>query len=398
MENPQTLNQTSASPASAEEVKIGEARIRLENLTNELKRVVIGHEEVVDVLVLALVAREHVVMIGPPGTAKSFLALSLARRLNARYYTYLMTKFTTFDELVGYVDVLALSKGELRRKLSAIVEADIVFLDEIFKASSPILNALLSLMQERVIYDPFTGTAIPARLWTLIGASNEVPDDDTQAVYDRFAVKIFVKPVSNMNTLTSILEAKWLRPPAEDVAATMEDVKTVHDYAESLLRRRDVLQLYQVHMMPLFSLVENKGIYISDRTKVEKMPWLFAAHLALHGVSEARASEAAYRLIKLIARNGDELAEIEKALNEMLGELSKLIKTLDEAKKLYDIGELNSALNLFRQVALFDVESLKEKPWIVERAKALVQEAQEYITLIQENLAKLKRLRDLAQP
>jgi len=79
MENPQTLNQTPASP-TAEEVKIGEARIRLENLANELKRVVIGHEEVVDALVLALIAKEHVVMIGPPGTAKSFLALSLARR------------------------------------------------------------------------------------------------------------------------------------------------------------------------------------------------------------------------------------------------------------------------------------------------------------------------------
>jgi len=365
----------------------------LENLANELKRVVIGHEEVVDALVLALIAKEHVVMIGPPGTAKSFLALSLAKLLNAKYYTYLMTKFTTFDELVGYVDVLALTKGELRRKLSAIVDADIVFLDEIFKASSPILNALLSLMQERVVYDPFTGTAIPARLWSLIGASNEVPDDDMQAIYDRFAVKMFVKPVSNMNTLTSILEAKWLRPPAEDVAATMEDVRAVHDYAESLLRRRDVLQLYQVHMMPLFPLVESKGIYVSDRTKVEKMPWLFAAYLALHGVSEAKASEAAYRLIKLVARTSDEVAEIEKALNEMLGELSKLLKQLDDAKKLFDLGELNSALNLFKQVALFDVESLKEKPWLVERAKAIVQEAQEYIALIQKSLAGLKRPR-----
>jgi len=167
----------------------------------------------------------------------------------------------------------------------------------------------------------------------------------------------------------------------------------VHDYAESLLRSRDVLQLYQVHMMPLFPLVESKGIYVSDRTKVEKMPRLFAAYLALHGASEAKASEAAYRLVRLLARNFEELAEIEKAMDEMLGELSKLFKLLDDAKKLYDLGELNSALGLFRQVALFDVESLKEKPWIIERAKMLVREAQEYVALIQESLANLKRPR-----
>jgi MoxR-like ATPase len=389
MSENQTLNQTSPS---AEET-IGEARLRLENLANGLKRLVIGHEDVVDALVLALVSREHMVMIGPPGTAKTFLVTTLAKLLRAKYYTYLMTKYTTFDEIVGPIDVLELTKGNLRRKWTAIVEADIVFLDEVFKASSPILNALLSLMQERVVYDPFTGTAIPARLWSLIGASNEVPENDELAVYDRFGVKVFVRPVSNMNTLASVLEAKWLRPPAEDAAAAMDDVKTVHDYAESLLRSRDVLQLYQVHMMPLFPLVESKGIYVSDRTKVEKMPRLFAAYLALHGASEAKASEAAYRLVRLLARSFEELAEIEKAMDEMLGELSKLFKLLDDAKKLYDLGELNSALNLFRQVALFDVESLKEKPWIIERAKMLVREAQEYVALIQESLANLKRPR-----
>ena len=390
MSENQTLNQTSPS---AEETKIGEAKLRLENLANGLKRLVIGHEDVVDALVLALVSREHMVMIGPPGTAKTFLVTTLAKLLRAKYYTYLMTKYTTFDEIVGPIDVLELTKGNLRRKWTAIVEADIVFLDEVFKASSPILNALLSLMQERVVYDPFTGTAIPARLWSLIGASNEVPENDDMAVYDRFGVKVFVRPVSNMNTLASVLEAKWLRPPAEDAAAAMDDVKAVHDYAESLLRSRDVLQLYQVHMMPLFPLVESKGIYVSDRTKVEKMPRLFAAYLALHGASEAKASEAAYRLVRLLARNFEELAEIEKAMDEMLGELSKLFKLLDDAKKLYDLGELNSALGLFRQVALFDVESLKEKPWIIERAKMLVREAQEYVALIQESLANLKRPR-----
>jgi MoxR-like ATPase len=393
MSENQTLNKP-ASP-SAEEVRIGEARLRLENLAVALKRTIIGHDGIIDAALLALASKEHMVMIGPPGTAKTFLVTTLAKLLNARYYTYLMTTFTILDELAGPIDVLELTKGNLRRRWSAIVEADIVFLDEIFKASSAILNSLLSFMQERVLYDPFTGTAMPVRAWTVFAASNETPRDgeELQALYDRFAIKTFIRPIgSNADLVRNALNAKWLNPPKAEPVATMEDVRAIHEYATSLLQREDVLKLYLIHMVPMIEMARSKGVFISDRTELEKLPKLFAAYLALHGVSEMAAAEAAYKLIDLMAREPAELAEIEKAKNEMLGELAELQEKLENAKKQYELTQLQSALDMFREIALLDVSKFEGKPWLAQRAQALVEEAQRYIAKIQEARSRLKML------
>jgi MoxR-like ATPase len=271
------------------------------------------------------------------------------------------------------------------------VEADIIFLDEIFKASAAILNTLLSLMQERIVHDPITGQAVPANLWTLFAASNEVPaEEELQAIYDRFAIKMFVDLLPDTKLLVKALEAKWISPPPLEPLASMEDVKVLHEYAVSLIRRDDVMKLYQINVLPMIQLARSHGVYVSDRTAIEKLPLLFAAHLTLHGVSESKASEAALKVIKYVARNREELALIDKTVKEVLGELSKLLTKLEEAKKLYSLGELHSALNIFLEVALFDISKLENKPWLVERAKNIIAEAQNYVVEIQDLLAKLR--------
>ena len=382
MEPTQTLNQTQASTAST---RVAEARIRLENLRNYLESVIIGHTDAINALLLALIAREHVVMIGPPGTAKTFLVNAVADALNAPRYMYLMTKYSIPDELIGPIDVATLAKeGRLVRRWSAIVTAKIVFLDEVFKASSSILNSLLSFMQERVLYDPITGSAVQTQLWTLVGASNEVPqEEELQAVYDRFAFKTFLWYIGrDADMVAAALRNKWLRPTAaRDAMATMADIEVLHDAALSLLRQESTIKLYQVYMVPLFQLIKSS---VSDRTVIEKMPKAFAAMLAMRGeVSEEAAIEAAYSLIKYVARSPDELAEIDKALMESLGEVADLYKKLEEGKRLYGLRELNSAMNILKDVAAFDIEKVKNKPWLIPRVKSIISEAQQYISLIQ---------------
>jgi MoxR-like ATPase len=294
--------------------KVNEAKIKIENVRQALYRIVIGHEEAIDAAILALIAREHIVIVGPPGTAKTMLATSVSKLLNAQCYTYLMTRFTVFDELFGPIDVSALARGELKRRWSNIISADIVFLDEIFKASSAILNSLLSLMQERVVYDPMTGQPIQTRLWTLIAASNEVPsDEELQALYDRFAVRVFVQYLDDDAKLLSALIARWQTNGAIQPLASMEDVKALHEHAIALLsREKDIIKFYHINVVPLIKTLRAKGIIISDRKVIEKLSELYAAYLTLHGVTPDNIINAAYDIIVFAAHSPQEAAEIRK--------------------------------------------------------------------------------------
>jgi MoxR-like ATPase len=97
-----------------------------------------------------VVAREHAVLIGPPGTAKSALIRTLAELIDAKYFEYLLTRFTEPNEIFGPVDIAAFREGRYQRRIEGMLpEAEVVFLDEVFKSNSAILNALLTLLNER---------------------------------------------------------------------------------------------------------------------------------------------------------------------------------------------------------------------------------------------------------
>src|SRR3954468_9292639 len=130
--------------------------------------------EIVRMLLVALVAGEHMLIVGPPGAAKSALVRHLARLVDARYFEYLLTRFSEPNELFGPVDIKAFREGTFVRRVEAMLpDAEIVFLDEIFKSNSAILNALLSILNERRF---FTGSAsLKVPLCSLFGATNEIP-------------------------------------------------------------------------------------------------------------------------------------------------------------------------------------------------------------------------------
>jgi MoxR-like ATPase len=379
---------------------VEEAKARIEGVRQTLYRIIIGREETVDAVILALIAKEHVAIIGPPGTAKSYLAQSLSRLIQAQFYAYLMTKFTTYDELFGPIDVVAfVQNSELRRMWSAIISSDIVFLDEIFKASSAILNALLSLMQERVVYDPISGHAIKAKLWTLIAASNEAPiDEELQALYDRFAVRVFTQYLNDDVKLLSALMARWQSNGATvQPLADMEDVKTLHEYATALLsREKDVVKLYHVNVVPLIKTLRTKGIIISDRSIIEKLPKLYAAYLTLHGVTPDNIVNAAYDIVLYAARTPQELNDIKKAVDESLGEVAELSRRLEQGKQMLRVGNLHAALEAFREVAAYDVSRITSRPWLKPRVEALIRTAQDYIKRTQEIIQQIRALQESA--
>ena len=173
---------------------------RLRSLLTSLAHGLLEREGPVRLALLAALAGEHVLLIGPPGTAKS----ALARRLhsafaNTRYFERLLTRFSTPEELFGPLSLKALEDDRYERLTDGFLPtAGIAFLDEVFKANSAILNALLTLLNEREFDNGTQRVATP--LISVVAASNEVPADEAlHAFYDRFLLRVPVAPVGDDN-------------------------------------------------------------------------------------------------------------------------------------------------------------------------------------------------------
>src|SRR5512136_1263453 len=174
------------------------ARETLRAIRDELGQAFLERADVIDGALAALLSGHHVLLIGPPGTAKSMLADELCRRLDgSTYFQWLLTKFTTPEEVFGAVSLRALENDDYRRVTTRkLPEAHIAFLDEVFKANSSILNSLLTLINERRFHNGRDVIEVP--LITLVGASNELPEDDElQALYDRFLLRFVVDYIAD---------------------------------------------------------------------------------------------------------------------------------------------------------------------------------------------------------
>lgn len=184
-------------------------QVKLARIRDELNQIFVERADLIDGALCALLSSHHVLIVGPPGTAKSMLAEELCQRIEgANYFQWLLTKFTTPEEIFGAVSLKALEQDDYRRvTVDKLPEAHIAFLDEIFKANSSILNALLSIINERVFHNGRTRITVP--LVTMFGASNELPDEDElTALYDRFLLRFVVDYIVEDFRFLKMLEAR----------------------------------------------------------------------------------------------------------------------------------------------------------------------------------------------
>ena len=289
----------------------------------------IGREEEAKVLTLALIAKEHVILIGEPGTAKSALARRAAELLNAKFFMYLLTKYTEPAELFGPLDINALKQGVYRRiTKDKLPESEIAFLDEIFNANSAILNALLSLLNERVIYDGYNVIHVPLR--TLISASNRVPDEpELDALYDRLLLRHYTRPVSE-DLWKDLIEYAWDYEFSNKWAVKEPIMSIKHlDELYNLIPQVD-LSAVKSKLLKLYVMLEEKGIHLTDRRK-GKVLKIVSAHSILNG--RLKATEEDLIVLKYIAPK--EIDDFEKVSALLSEELKTPIKYMKELNEIY---------------------------------------------------------------
>lgn len=302
---------------------------KLTEIRNELKAHYLERDEVIDGTLIALLTGNHMLLIGPPGTAKSQLVSEVCNKINgAQYFQWLLTKFTAPEELFGAVSLKGLENDEYRRVTNGkLPEAHIVFLDEIFKASSSILNTLLTVMNERIYYNGTEISEIP--LISMFGASNELPseEDELEALYDRFLLRYVVDYIKEDFRFLKLLQGENTEESGAIIA--QEELDDCKAQAREVNVPSNILKL----IGRIRTELQKKGISPSDRRYKQSISVL-KAKAFLDGRSEVSEEDLRF-LENVFWRDPGEKAEIQSVIHQVIhGHTERLRELIIQAKEL----------------------------------------------------------------
>lgn len=298
----------------------------LNDVAELLKSSFVAKDELVELLVTCAIAQEHLLVVGPPGTAKSALVKRFAQYCSGSeqgqaegrvsYFEYLLTRFTEPNEIFGAVDVKAFAegKGGQRYTQGMLPQAEMAFLDEIFKANSAILNALLTVLNERRFYHGPKRDNVP--LIMVVGATNSVPDDSSlAALYDRFLLRVWTDNVEEQY-FPDLFRRGWELERSRIVAGY--GVEEGHLITTDLLRelyqeveRVDLSAIEQPYRQ-VIRRIRAEGIKLSDR-RVIKLLKLIAASALRDGRLVANTGD--FWLLRYIWNEPEQMAHLKAIID-----------------------------------------------------------------------------------
>jgi len=349
-----------------------------------LSSALIERDDEIDLVLTALVAQEHVLLVGPPGCAKSLLLDSLMGWTRGRRFSILLNRFTTPEEVLGPISVTGL-KADVYRRVTAgkLPEADLAFLDEVFKASSAILNVLLKILNERV-YEVGDGTSVKVPLKLCVAASNEWPSPESGkelgALFDRFALRRSVRPIVTAAGRQRLL---WHRDhaPKLSTSVTPAEVGEAHAAATALPWSAEAKEALETILREL----AREGVQPGDRRQfkavgiAQSYAWLCGAaavepeHLeVLAGVLWDDPVEQPEKAAQVIARVANPTG---MKVNQLLLECEQVLSAAD----VRNLAQAAAATAKLQEIDK-QLGALKAEPR-VEKARAYVREQVKRIKL-----------------
>lgn len=194
----------------------GDTAARMRAIVDELSDQFLEREEITRMVVVAMLARQHSLIIGPPGTAKSEIARELTSRIDrARLWEILLSRFTSPTSMFGPIDVATLAReGRYTQVFDGrATQAELAFIDEIFKCSPAALNAMLAYLNERLYHPEGGGAPMPCPLISAVCVSNELPDgEETGAIYDRLMVRLQVGYLADPSNFAKLMRSATVAP------------------------------------------------------------------------------------------------------------------------------------------------------------------------------------------
>lgn len=356
---------TSTQGASSGLANIG---AKFQEIARTLNSHFLDKQEIVRLLMVSAIAGEHMVIVGPPGTAKSAMIRMFARLLDAQYFEYLLTRFTEPNELFGPVDIKAFREGlYTRRTENMLPEAEVVFLDEIFKSNSAILNSLLTLINERRFTNGPEVHQVP--LISLFAASNEVPNDENlSAMFDRFLLRVLSENLDSYH-FHELLN-RGVRNEVQKMVGQQSGISPVLSAADlrNLQKNFDKIMVFPEDFMAkykgLIFQIRSEGITVSDRRAV-KLLKLFATSAVFDG--RKTVTDGDFFILRHIWNNLDQAELLEEIVGpvtdayyrenpgerRLTGPQASLEDLLDELVLIRDVlkggGQL-SDIQLFSQL------------------------------------------------
>ncbi len=318
-----------------------EIRRRINRFRTSLGRFLVAKQELIDLMVVAAVSQEPLLLVGPPGTAKSDLVLKFKDALGLRdtdYFEYMLTRFTEPSEIIGPIDINQLREGRyIRREQGKLPTARLAFLDEIFKSNSAILNILLTIVNERKFYQD--GVPQPVRLRVLFAATNEVPEQgELAALKDRFVLKAESLSVQE-DHFADLIDAgiqgevyKILnQKPWVEGHCSLDDMLKAHRYLTHLFSRQSAVingdpaeghayfpaEVFREFQRLVKTLVREDRIFISDRKLVKLYKLLRIRAWIFSGGTVGRDD---LRLLAYLGESHQEMALLREKVPVLLGE------------------------------------------------------------------------------
>lgn len=247
------------------------AQAKMQQISVEMNQLFVERDELIKLMMLAITTGTNLLMLGPPGTAKSAITYELCGRIeNAKYFQWMLNKTSDPSEILGPFSVKEMENDKFMRITTGkLPEAHIAFMDEVFKSNAPTLNALLTIMNEHMFYND--GKAVDVPLISMFGASNEPPEDESlDAMYDRFIFRMnvqYIHDAANKKRMHSnyVDNRAGLLGLAGKTTITLDELLVLQQAGKSVKVSKDIINKF----IRLISDLDRQAIHVSDRRQNE---------------------------------------------------------------------------------------------------------------------------------